>query len=70
MRRAVIERDGAACVDCGRAAHDPHHIIPRSMLPGRLIDKRDDPNTSLAEVLRLVLWRDRVLRVTVERELE
>lgn len=28
--RKVIERDRSLCVNCGRAAVDIHHIIPRS----------------------------------------
>ena len=41
VRERVIRRDGAACVDCGHAADHLHHVVPRSMLPGRLKPKRD-----------------------------
>ena len=31
LERTVIERDEAACINCGRPAQDsPHHIVPRS----------------------------------------
>ena len=30
IRQQVVERDGAACVDCGRAADQIHHVIPKS----------------------------------------
>ena len=30
LERKVIERDEEACVNCGHAAADIHHILPRS----------------------------------------
>ena len=52
VRREVIERDKGACVDCKHAADHIHHVIPRSMLPGRLIEKRDHPRN-----LACLCWR-------------
>ena len=39
----VVERDQELCQDCGRPTGPPHHIIPKSMLPGRLKPLRDQP---------------------------
>jgi len=39
----VIERDGGLCRECNRPTGPPHHIIPKSMLPGRLKPLRDQP---------------------------
>ena len=30
VREQVIERDEGACIDCGRAAHEIHHLVPKS----------------------------------------
>ena len=37
----VIERDQGACVSCGRAGACIHHVVPRSMLPGKRKLERD-----------------------------
>lgn len=37
----VVERDEEACVLCGRAGSELHHIVARRLLPGKLAHKRD-----------------------------
>lgn len=43
LRRMVIERDKGACVDCGKAGGLLHHVVPKSMLPGKRKPERDQP---------------------------
>ena len=39
----IVERDGEACVDCGKAGGLVHHVAPKSMLPGKRKPERDQP---------------------------
>ena len=39
----VVERDKGACVDCHKAGGLLHHVVPKSMLPGRRKPERDQP---------------------------
>ena len=39
----VVERDDGACVDCKKAGGLLHHVVPKSMLPGRRKVERDQP---------------------------
>lgn len=39
----VVERDEGACVDCGKAGGLLHHVVPKSMLPGKRKKERDQP---------------------------
>lgn len=69
----VVERDQELCQDCGRPTGPPHHIIPKSMLPGRLKPLRDQPknliclcllchnqaHTKAARIRHLTLLRER-----------
>lgn len=48
----VVERDGGACRDCGKAAAEIHHIVPKWMLPGKLKVKRDHPRNLICLCLR------------------
>ena len=69
----VVERDQGACQDCGRVAHDPHHVIPRSWFGKKnkhLCERKENiiclcrehhsqAHTKAARVRHLTLLRER-----------